>query len=394
MGDPVAAESFRVSKVASAEGETTERFELERDGEREVLFVEKQAIVSTADVESAKPSPVMAHALEFRLTEQGGEKLHKATKDVVPGVARFAILIDGKLVMAPVLNATLARNFIVEGLDDVADRDLSVLGWRIEGRSDEEIARLLRELDKSGAKRRAEEPKTESYDEEEYRALKRAREKIGLFYLDELPTEDELKRRLNAGMSEAQVVSELGRASRKVRDAAGGLESLEYDLAPERRDLTKKWRPDGIRVHFHDGKVTGWGVSRWTGAPREGKPQGRNLRRLHTRFPGEGFADETFGRISWVEGIELSLKGNHEKPHLQDYDDLISFVIAVHDLDELAGIKASCPVVKFHAEGFSEVEELSRTSKGGRIQLSKLQDLLRPYLNEGKPFPESIVGDR
>ena len=116
MGDPVAAESFRVSKVASAEGETTERFELERDGEREVLFVEKQAIVSTADVESARPSPMMAHALEFRLTEQGGEKLHKATKDVVPGVARFAILIDGKLVMAPVLNATLGRDFIVEGL--------------------------------------------------------------------------------------------------------------------------------------------------------------------------------------------------------------------------------------------------------------------------------------
>ena len=115
---------------------------------------------------------------------------------------------------------------------------------------------------------------------------------------------------------------------------------------------------------------------------------------MHTTFPGEGFADESYGRISWVEGIELSLKGDHEKTHLQDYDDVISFVIAVHDDDEQAGIKAGCPVVKFLAEGFSEVEELRRTSKDGRIQLSKLQDLLRPYLNEGKPFPESIVGDR
>ncbi len=58
-----------------------------------MLFVEKQAIITRANVKSAMRSPQQVDALDMTLTEEGGKKLGAATKDA-HGDMRIGVLIS------------------------------------------------------------------------------------------------------------------------------------------------------------------------------------------------------------------------------------------------------------------------------------------------------------
>ncbi len=383
----VSGETLRLSKVVPEGTPNSERFELKQGNEHQILFVDKMAIVTGADVTSAMRSPQQINALDVRLTEQGGMKLGAATEDA-HGDMRIAILIDDKVIFAPVVNAKLGRNFLVDGLKEYPDDDLDFLGWRIEGKGDEEIAKLLREREKVEKSPPPPHPRPEYYSDEEYASLKKEREKIGMYYLDQVPTEEELGKLLRVGMTREAVVGEFGAASRTQLDDTGQVTLLGYDLAPEKRSPSGKMRPDGIEVQFREGKVERWGLSRWTDAPRQAKPQGKNLRRLSAKFPGDGVADKDFGTVRWIEKVELFLQQGQHQPHAQDYADLISMIYhAAITEKESALIVANCSVVKTLAEGFPEVEDLRKTAQDGKISLLKLSDLLKPYMLGEKPFP-------
>jgi hypothetical protein len=365
-------ETFRLSKVVAESVANSERVELNQDGMSEILFIEKQAVVTGADVKSAMRFPGEENALAVTLTEEGGMKLGAATENA-QGNMRIAILIEDKVVSAPFVMVKLGNNFLINGLEEFPDDDLDLLGWQIEGRSDEEIATRLRE--KRAVPTTAPKPpqEPEYYSDVEYALLKKEREKIGMFYLDELPTEAQLDQRLKVGMTQADVISKFGKATRTQVDEEGKLESLEYDLAPEKRSFSDESRPDAFAVRFINDTVSRWGINCWTDAPREPKPQGKNLR-----------------TVPWIEKVELSLQPGQQMPHAQDYADLISMIhnIAI-TADENSLIEANCSVVITLAEGFPEAEVLRKSAQNGEISLLKLNNLLKPYFFGQKPFPET-----
>ncbi|RYG85339.1 MAG: hypothetical protein EON58_23130, partial [Alphaproteobacteria bacterium] len=135
----LAAEKLRLSKVSEVETQGTERLVLSKDSDKKEIFVEKEAIVTEADIDSASLSPV--NEVNFTFSETGAKKLADATK-VGHGVMRIAILVNGELISAPVVMAQLGRNISVNGLDHI--EDLDVFCWKIQGKSDEEIVALLR----------------------------------------------------------------------------------------------------------------------------------------------------------------------------------------------------------------------------------------------------------
>jgi len=89
-------EILRLSKVSEKETPNTERLEWKHDNKREVLFVEKQVIVSEPDVKSVMLSVYPEHALSFEVTPEGAKRLADATTDG-PGRMRIAILIHGEV---------------------------------------------------------------------------------------------------------------------------------------------------------------------------------------------------------------------------------------------------------------------------------------------------------
>lgn len=384
----VSGEVLRLSKVVAEGSANAERIELNHGNEREVLFVEKQPIVTRADVKSAMRSPQQEDALAITLTEEGGKKLGAATKDA-HGDMRIAVLIDEKVVLAPVVNQQLGNQFVIEGLKEYPGDDLDFLVWRIEGKSDEEIAKLLWERRQAAIMPPPPRPEPEYYSDEEYAALKKEREKRGMFYLDELPTEEELNKRIKAGMSSADVVNELGRATHATLDGDQRVTDLHYKLAPERRSLSIKMRPNGFAVHFSKGEMVSWGIET-SDAPREGKPPKGGRRALNAVFPKADFARKDFDMVRWVEEIQILPKEGEKTATPQDYADLISLVHScAAAAKESALIEADCSMVKTLAEGFPEVEELRKASNEGKISLMKLRDLLKPYLLGEKPFPGS-----
>jgi hypothetical protein len=384
-------EFFRLSKVAAKESTNTDRFEIKNGDATEVVFVEKKAIITGADVKSATRSPQQADTLAVTLTDKGGEKLGAATADA-RGDMRLAILIDGNVVMAPIVSMKLGNNFIIDGLKEYPGDDLDLLGWQIEGKNDEEIARLLREKQMSAPAAPPDRPEPEYHSEEEYTALKKEREKKGVFQLDHLPDKDELDRRLSVGMSMADVLTDFGKASRRSLDDEGNVISLEYELAPEKRSVSTEMRPDGFRVQFDAGKVTRWDFHRWSSSPRQGKPPKGGRRALNAKIPHADMVAENFDIIRWVEDIELAFKQGEDQPTVQDLADLTSIVFsAAQTGNDTAMIEANCSLLKMLAVGFPEVETLRSNTKDGKISLPKLNELLSPYVLGDKPFPESKV---
>lgn len=382
-------EILRLSKVVAEGSVNAERIELNHGNDHEVLFVEKQAIVTHADVKSAMHSPQQEDALDIALTEEGGNKLGAATKDA-HGDMRIAVLIDEKVVTAPVVMQQLGNRFQLDGLKDYPGDDLDLLGWRIEGKSEEEIAKLLREKQQLENTPPPPRPKPEYYSDEEYAALKKAREKNEMFYLDKAPDEQELQQRLKKGMSDEDVVREFGHASSRSTDPDGLPKYLNYDLAPELRPVERKMHPDGFIVRFENGQVSSWGGT-WTDAVKQGKPKGKDPRRLIVKQPEFEMGDERFGMIRWLEELQVSLKDGETKPHAQDYADLISLVTNVASAGaESASIEKNCSVIATLAANFLEVADLKKSSEGG-INLFKLRDALKPYLFGEKPFPDATA---
>ena len=263
--------------------------------------------------------------------------------------------------------------------------------WQIEGKRDDEIAKLLRQRQHEIKAPPPPRPEPVYYTDKEYEALKLEREKIGIHYLDQIPNKEELDQRLKPGMSETDVTAVMGPAKHTLCDDAKQVTELCYELAPERRGESQEMRPSGLMVHFNGGKVTNWGFN-YSNAPREGKPPKGSPRGLNAKMPGAGFADRNFGTVQWIEGIELSLKNGHDKPLPQDYVDCMSLIRMAAELDKKPTlIEANCAVVKILAEAFPKVEALRKTAENDKISLSKLQDLLEPYLCGAKPLPANLL---
>lgn len=83
----------------------------------EPLFLKDVPVVTEEQVERAGVDPSRPAHLHITLTSRGGMTMKKATSAMELGRDRMAILVRGKVLSAPVVQAILSRTFEISGLD-------------------------------------------------------------------------------------------------------------------------------------------------------------------------------------------------------------------------------------------------------------------------------------
>ncbi len=83
------------------------------------ILLNKRSALGGHDIALATPSPQQADAVSITLNNEGTDKMIALTKDMTPRRDRIAIVLDGTVISAPVVNSTpLGKQFIVEGLHE------------------------------------------------------------------------------------------------------------------------------------------------------------------------------------------------------------------------------------------------------------------------------------
>lgn len=83
------------------------------------ILLHRAAALGGKDIAAAHPSMMQADAVSITLTSGGTDKMIALTKDMVPQRDRIAIVLDGEVISAPVVNQVpLGKDFIIEGLSE------------------------------------------------------------------------------------------------------------------------------------------------------------------------------------------------------------------------------------------------------------------------------------
>jgi len=102
---------YRAYKMKSKD---TEKTEFSRP-----ILLSRRIALGGKDIANATPSPQQADAVAITLNGEGTDKMIALTKDMRPGVDRIAIVLDGEVISAPVVNQVpLGKQFIIEGLHE------------------------------------------------------------------------------------------------------------------------------------------------------------------------------------------------------------------------------------------------------------------------------------
>lgn len=351
----------------------------------EVLFVKKEAVVNSADVQEAWAEVVPSmRCISIRLKQEGAKKMEAATGGMSLGVERMAIIVEGKVVVAPAVQSKLGAQFIIQGLDDLTDDELKELARKIAGRPPG-----VPGVDVPEVKRP--EQKWESYTDEEYQQIKESREKLGIFYLDKVPSEQELATLLRKGMNVDEVVKALGRPHRLSRVADGEASGLDYMIAPERREGSPDGRAveDGLRVHLDGGKMFRWSYS-YGDAPKELKRVGRQAPSLRMIAPELKLPIEDFDFVDYFERVDV--EDPRQTVNQTDLEDLLSLAAMVADESDRkepgkVSVRADCDLIETMAIHFPEIAALRKDAEGGKIGLIALRDAMAPYVSGRKPLP-------
>lgn len=91
----------------------------DRDGKetKEPILLSRRAALTGSDIALASPSSQQPDAVDIVLNSAGEDKMINLTKDMTPRVDRIAIVLDGEVISAPVVNSVpLGKSFYVEGL--------------------------------------------------------------------------------------------------------------------------------------------------------------------------------------------------------------------------------------------------------------------------------------
>jgi hypothetical protein len=380
-----ADEVLRVSRVVAAAGEGIEQMTFKSGDHEEVLFVKKEAVVNSADVQEAWAEVVPSmRCISIRLKQEGAKKMEAATGGMSLGVERMAIIVEGKVVVAPAVQSKLGAQFIIQGLDDLTDDELKELARKIAGRPPG-----VPGVDVPEVKRP--EQKWESYTDEEYQQIKESREKLGIFYLDKVPSEQELATLLRKGMNVDEVVKALGRPHRLSRVADGEASGLDYMIAPERREGSPDGRAveDGLRVHLDGGKMFRWSYS-YGDAPKELKRVGRQAPSLRMIAPELKLPIEDFDFVDYFERVDV--EDPRQTVNQTDLEDLLSLAAMVADESDRkepgkVSVRADCDLIETMAIHFPEIAALRKNAEGGKIGLIALRDAMAPYVSGRKPLP-------
>ena len=92
----------------------------------EQLLLEKRNKIEGKHVKKAFPDQGSTGVVRVELSNSGGKLMRNLTAPMTKGSDRLAIVLDGEINSAPVVQATLSSNFIIEGIGDAEEcRNLS-----------------------------------------------------------------------------------------------------------------------------------------------------------------------------------------------------------------------------------------------------------------------------
>jgi SecD/SecF fusion protein len=81
------------------------------------ILLNRRMALGGSDIADAVPSPQQADAVAITLNGDGTDKMIALTKNMLPQQDRIAIVLDGEVISAPVVNQVpLGKQFIIEGL--------------------------------------------------------------------------------------------------------------------------------------------------------------------------------------------------------------------------------------------------------------------------------------
>ncbi len=388
-----APERLRISVVVEPDSPDAQPMTYRTAKEEQQVWVSNQPVVTDKQVKSASLAPTQEKTVAIALTAEGTNAMIAATTPMRPGVDRLAIIIDGKLHSAPVIRSVpLGRDFIIEGLHDLDDRQLANLIRGIMGQAplgpDEAVPAP------PPAALRPPAPKQVPYSEEELQALKQARERLGFHQLDRLPDEAELDRTLREGMSADEVIALFGKPSGHNRKPDAKEFHLTYQIAPERRPERPdgKMSPESFVVRFRDDKVVSWGIYQWSGASREMKTEGRKPGLLKAIFPEIDVSADDVNYVAWTEGIRIpDLDQPIAQVDLASLLGLLMTAAATVEADQAATTRADCDVLKLLAKHLPEITKLTAAAKAGKLPLADVRATIKPWMYGEKPFPSPLA---
>ncbi|MHA3690698.1 SecDF P1 head subdomain-containing protein [Akkermansia sp. AKK6] len=92
---------------------------LTRDGkmQRERLFLKDEPVITEREVERADADLSTPGQINITLNTRGGREMKKTTSAMKLGRDRLAVLVHGRVTMAPVVQAILSNTFVISGLD-------------------------------------------------------------------------------------------------------------------------------------------------------------------------------------------------------------------------------------------------------------------------------------
>lgn len=390
VGLSQAAETLRISAVVEVDSPDAKPMTFKSpDGDKRV-WVNNKAIITEKDVKSAYPHMWLERAIAVNLTEKGTAAMIAATTPMRPGYDRMAIIIEGKLHSDPVIRSVpLGASFIIEGLTEYDDRQFANLVRGMMGQAPlgaQEVVPIT-----PPAEPMPPQPKLVPYTEEEIKAIKQQRERMGIYQLDRLPDQAELDKTLRLGMTADEVIAIFGKPSRHNRKPDRTDFYLEYEIAPERRPdkPAGSMAPESFKVEFRDDKVASWRPSLWSSAPRELKKESPATGLLRGVFPAIDLADEDVNFVAWIEGIRIP---DLNQPVSQS--DLAALIWALYSptapLEDNKNdtIRADCDVLKILAKYVPDLAKLSAAAKDGKIPLPDLHAEVRPFILGKKPIPD------
>ena len=85
--------------------------------QRERLFLKDEPVITEAEVERAGVDPSRPEHLNITLNTPGGRAMKTATSAMRLGHDRLAVVVQGKVNSAPVVQAIISRAFEISGLD-------------------------------------------------------------------------------------------------------------------------------------------------------------------------------------------------------------------------------------------------------------------------------------
>jgi hypothetical protein len=368
-------QTLRISEVVEAVGPETETMSYSAEESEVQLFVKKKAFISDGDVQSAEAAA--EGLIHVKLSEAGAKKMAKVTGQMIPGRSRVALIVDGKVMTAPVIQSVpLGGSFQIDGFKDKTDEQLDDLARKISGRPPRPAGEAVRIAPPSKLP-------TVPYTEEEYRAIKAEREKMGIFFLDRIPSEAELSKKLRKGMNEEQVVEILGQPTHKsATEFSFLLASEKSPENPEGRDY-----PDGVQVRMQDGKVSSW-IIKHGNFPRQEKAIGAPVSELRWEMPEAQMLSEDSDVAGFLNGIKVEnprkLVGAGDQYLMVS---LISSLGHLVESPEKGDLDPESDLMISLACNFPEVGKLVSESKEERIPLKALIELLSPYKKGEKTVP-------